>query len=294
MTNLTMDSLNGSVTVSYDIVTVVSVISGVAIAVCSLAAVLVCALRLYRRFVYRLALYQVVSSLMYAVTNLLSVPVLLEHSSEASTICSFVAFVHMYCVWAKLLTTVWVSLHLFCFAVCYKDMKRREALGVIVSVAVPLVISVIPFMTHSYGLYESRCGINNKVILILLWYVPALVFLSINALAVVFLLTILLLREKRLSENTSCTANSGLLHKQQTLLHELLPLLAYPIVFFLLLVPSVVTNIVPASSNLELVNATFASLVSLAAGVALLIHILVVIGIRWKTNISKRVPLPIS
>ena len=46
---------------------------------------------------------------------------------------------------------MWVTFHLFCFAVFQKNLKKLEVLYVVTSLLVPAVIAAVPLITNSYG-----------------------------------------------------------------------------------------------------------------------------------------------
>ena len=65
----------------------------------------------------------------------------------------------LYSQWMKLLFTMWVTFHLFCFAVLHKNLKKLEVLPyAVTSLLVPAVVACIPLLTHSYG--RSPDGTN--------------------------------------------------------------------------------------------------------------------------------------
>ena len=51
------------------------------------------------------------------------------------------------------LHAMWVTLHLFCFAVLHKNLTKLEVLYVGTSLLVPVVIGCAPLITKTYGRY---------------------------------------------------------------------------------------------------------------------------------------------
>ena len=130
---------------------VLAVANGVSVLVCLLAAILLCCLKLYKKLVYRLALYQVLSAL--ALTSVFVMQVVFINYDKSpiiyGRICTALGFLTE---WTKLLFTMWVSFHLFCFAILHKNLKKLEVLSVVTSLLVPVVIAIVPLITHTYGL----------------------------------------------------------------------------------------------------------------------------------------------
>ena len=97
--------------------------SATAVLVCLLAAILVIILRLFKKVVYRLALYQVLASLALA-TNMILQNILLDYNHNYGRQCIAMGWLLLYAEWMKLLFTMWVTFHLFCFAVLHKNLKK--------------------------------------------------------------------------------------------------------------------------------------------------------------------------
>ena len=119
--------------------------------VCLLAAIFVFALKLHTRVVYRLALYQVLASLFFAMAETFQIIFVHYHQNPEvyDQLCKTMGFFVLYTRWAKLLFTAWITFHLFCFAVLHKNWKRLEPLYVVTSVLVPVGIAVIKIQFFS-------------------------------------------------------------------------------------------------------------------------------------------------
>lgn len=281
-----------------------SAANGASLFVCLLAAVLLCILKLHLKTVYRLALYQVLSASAVAAQSVGQI-FLLKHSSPSSEatvqrLCKTFAFLFLYTEWVKLLFVAWVTLHLFCYSVFHRNLKRFEVIYIATSVIIPAGIASVPFTTDTYGLSQSWCWIqswkNNCLggtLLIpgvieqfALWYGPAMTILSLAS-VFMFVMTIVLLYRafmwRSLKRNQNWKA-----------VKQLLPLVAYPVLFFAFIVPQFVirvcaTEAMTKEQNYLLSVATIACEVgwSLSAGVTLIIHIAVI-------NVCSRRNSPVS
>ena len=110
---------------------VIAATNSVSVLVCLLAAILVLVLKLHKKLVYRLALYQVLSSLLLATVTALQVIFINYNESQTVylRVCTAVAWFMVYSQWMKLLFTMWVTFHLFCFAVLHKNLQKLEVLA---------------------------------------------------------------------------------------------------------------------------------------------------------------------
>ena len=257
---------------------------------CTVAIVLVLVLRLYRSLVYRLAAYQVLAALLYGIVCALQILSKEETGHINTPLCQATAFFMIYFQWVKLMFTVWVTAHLFFFAVFYKNLKKWEPLYVLSSVLVPVLISVIPLTTGSYGRAGAWCWIQNwkgncpvnistagVIEQFTVWYGPAFVVFVGDSLAVVVMAIVLFRRACRYSQDKEWQQ-----HKEA--LTQMLPLLAYPVTYTILLLVPIATRVHTAHSHPHLGTVDYAllattgmcmSLWGLAAGVALLVHICV-------------------
>ena len=269
-------------------------LNSVSVLVCLLATILVFALRLHKKIVYRLALYQVISALLLATMNILATIVAINyytdnrHARLYGSLCSAIGWFIMFFQWMKLLFTMWITLHLVCFAVSYKDLKKLEVLYVVTSLLVPAVVACVPLTTGTYS-PRGNCNIGSvdpnvsaSVIIIeyiVLWDGPALLVLLAAS-------TAMLIMVAKLSYRVCWRAKyEQITHGDRfwMVLKQLLPLAAFPIIFFIFIIPMLVFNILvgnnpraPNAAALRLAIIVSTPMWSMLSGVVLLIHISVV------------------
>eukprot|EP00731_Ephydatia_muelleri_P013391 Em0007g701a len=267
--------------------TVIGATNGVSVLVCILAAVLVFVLKLYNRLVYRLALYQVLSSLSLATGAILQIT-LVNHSRNPVVyghLCTAVAWFTLYTEWMKLLFTVWVTFHLFCFAVLHRNLKKLEVFYVVTSLLVPAVVASVPLVTRSYApspdsTYACYIYAKTEVAFIesvVLWDGPALIVLLVASAAMILMVIKMACKVCWRSQYEPITDGDQF----WLALKHLLPLAAFPILFFVFDIPLVMFHIYVAqgfklNSSLDVSRFVFFSLWSMTSGTTLIIHILVV------------------
>ena len=198
--------------------------------------------------------------------------------------CKFIAFFLQYCIWVKLIFTNWLTFHLFCYIVFFKNFKRLEWLYITSSFVVPLLFNWIPFIHNNYGTSGSGpfCFIRTSrevgcetvkyvegiVEVYVLFYGSAAIFLTLDIMAIVMMFAVLLQRVYKKS-NTKAT---------NKVIKQLLPLSVYPIIYFsLYLLPfghrvySTVSG--TASQILTLVQSVLYHLGGVFVAIALMAHI---------------------
>ena len=283
-----MDPSSSNAT-SYNIL--FTAINCVSVLVCLLAAILVILFKLLNKLVYRLALYQVLASLAFAMVEVFEI-IFINYSQSPDVygqVCTAIGLLSLYTRWVKLLFTMWVAVHLFWFAVLHMNLKKLEALYVATSLLAPVVIAVVPLITHNYGFHPSdnncfifKYGQNDShsiayIERIALWDGPAMVILITASTAMVVMVIYLAHRVRRRSTYEPITDGDQFWKA----LKQLLPLTAFPILFLVFEIPNFIYH-VRSSDNAP--NTTtpsmFAAMLlisqwSMASGITLLLHILV-------------------
>lgn len=266
---------------------------------CIIGVSMVIALRLYKHFIYRLASYQVLGSLFQG-TAMALVLVLIDYDEEKlqyRVACKITAFLIEYSLWVKLIFTIWLTFHLFAYVVFYKNLKKLEYLYLFSPMLFPLLFVWIPFIDGSYGVSGAWCYIRswndncatNKydpgiIEQFVLYYGPATAALIVNIIIIIFMIVIMLRRVRvdldvriQHSESTSLTS-TALRNKKVEVLKQLVPLLAYPIIYFTLLIFPLTNRIYMAKANsldppLIMAQAVAQSSMGFFAGLALILHI---------------------
>ena len=281
-------------------------VGGAGSIVCIAAVLLALYLKLHRKIVYRLAIYQVVSALAFGITCIMDASQLLAEQNHISLpLCLTVAFLTTYTLWLKLAFTVVVSLHLFIFAVCYTNLKKFEVLYLVMSFVLPLAISAIPFTTHSYGYQnggwcwiqdqdqDGNCtthdNVPGQIEEYVIWFVPAIIGLLASSLLVIAMVTILCCRIHR-------KHNRPGEEQYKNALKQMLPLVVYPIVFCTLLLVSmsnwIYSEIGSSTHKYEYMFAITAEICftgfTWTAGLCLLVHVCVLS--KMKRSGRKTVP----
>ena len=275
---------------------------GVAIFVCSTAIIPFLAMKLHRKLIYRLALYQVLSALVHGIIGIFQLVYIVGDSAivnEASrNLCVAIAFIHQYVIILKLMCTIWVTFHIFCYVAFYKNMKRLEIMYVLTSLVVPLFLAVVPFMTHTYGLAGSWCwiqsqknncpgqrnqlmeGIAEQFVLL---YGPGIITLLAESIAMGMLVAIMYYRKKK-----DTLQDKGVI--QMKMMRQMLPLAAYPITFCVLFFPPFINRLYQINKNLSsnilmVTSALCIQLWSVTAGLSLWAHI----GVIMRGRQTKRI-----
>ena len=191
----------------------------------------------------------------------------------------------MYTLWIKLLFTAWLTLHLFCFVVLYKNLKKLEILYVVTSLLVPVIIATVPLITRSYHIDRLGCYIvdvngtnpDAKIEWFALWDIPALIILLAASIAMVIVVIKLAYKVVLRLKFEAITDGD----QYWKALKQLLPLAAFPILYFLFVIPVLVYDVYLAESStsnkgLILAASTFIPMWGMCSGMALLVHIVLV------------------
>ena len=271
---------------------------------CFIAVSIVFCLRLYKYFTYRLAMYQILSSLCVSAVEV-SFLTLLNYDGDIyyQIACKTTSFLVQYFMWIKLLFTICLIFHLFCLAVCLKNFKKLEIGYILFSILFPLLYSWIPFIHNSFGVVGAWCWIRSWkddcatqkylegiIEQFVLWYGPLFISLTLSVVAV-FIILIVLTQRAYTHKNSE---NEYLIEKHERnqnkkAMKEILPLLVYPVIFYVLwlfpLINRIYTAISPnASFGWAVAHASCESSWGFFASWALIIHILVMRQLKKKKH----------
>eukprot|EP00731_Ephydatia_muelleri_P008256 Em0004g594a len=284
-----MAALGGNASMVGDVLFTVT--NGASVLVCLLAAILVFALRLHRSVVYRLALYQVLAALAFAMVDSLQI-IFINYQYNPKVygrVCTLVGWLVTYTEWLKLVFTVCVTFHLFCFGALHKNLKKFEVLYVTISLLVPALVAAVPLITHTYGsgplgtvcyIFVSNDSYKSNVAFaerIALWDGPALVILL--AASVAMAVMVIKLARRVCKKRSTTESDTDVDHDQfWKAIKHLLPLATFPVLFFIFVIPGLIFDFHTAQTgepNMYLATAVliFVSMWSMASGASLLIHI---------------------
>ena len=213
-------------------------ISFVSVLLCLAAVAVVCKQRLHKTLVYRLAMYQVLSAMEFSIIWIIaSIYILVFPDTPLSNNETYGVFMASMIVldsllmgssFIKLMFTLWISIHLFAFAVFHRNLQRLERLYVVSSLLIPLAVTIVLLGINLTGCHGNDTYLWEEIIFIIIFAV-----LVIVSLLMVVMGTILCHRACR--RRNAIRSEYDKQHKK--VLREMLPLLLYPIFFLLFTMP---------------------------------------------------------
>ena len=278
-------------------------VTGLSSALCCVVAVsLPIALRLYKHSIYRLSMYQVLGSFLQSFSMGLALMLLNYNGKEMyyRVSCKLTAFLVQYSLLVKLLFTSWLTFHLFFYVVFFRNFQRLEWLYVSTSTLLPLLVVWIPFIHDSYGVsischirsWNDGCASSDYVTGIVeqfvLYYGPAIVSLIVNIIAVVVMVAIMV-RRVYASKHGEKEPLIDERNQKVEALKQILPLLSYPIIYFVLLLFPLLDRIYMAASSsrnnyaFAMAHVVIHPIMGLFAGLALILHICI---LQWRQKKS--------
>ena len=211
---------------------------------CLIAVIVVLCYTLHKFFVYRLALYQVLSCLAFSMAEALQIlNINYVENTYHGIVCRATAFLVTYTLWVKLFLTFSLVFHIYVRAVYLKNFEKWEIQYIAISLSIPGLIASIPLITEYYGLaggwcwipdWKNHCASEKDTAGIIqqfiLWYVPLFFSLFICLIAVLIVVT----KYCFWRHCTCCHKTNTNEDANKTAVKGLLPLLAYPVIFFVL------------------------------------------------------------
>lgn len=224
---------------------------------CSLLVIfLICCYKKYQFFPQRLILYLAIVSAVHSVVFAVSRVDYHDARNVLDVLCLVDGFAELYSSWVELLLIVCITAHLFLLLVFGIETSQKEVLHLLVSFLSPLLWCWIPFVDHSFGSSGPWCGIRihsegdcslyvlGAVLRFLLWQVPLYSFFFVFFL--VCLLTILckLKKDSRTWEGAHYDPKAQ--EVKLKMIRQVKPLLYYPMVFLVLKLPLLISQIYEA------------------------------------------------
>ena len=192
----------------------------------SLATIIfVCVLKLHKTLVYRLALYQVLSAMEFSVLWITASVYVYDIVAFNGTVRTIFEALLLGSAFIKLMFTVWIVIHLFALAMFHKNLHRLERLYVVSSLLVPLVVTAALLGVT----LPEACSLMAANIV----YTIIFTVLVLTSLLIIVMATILCHRACR--RRSLALSEYDKQHKKA--LYEMLPLLLYPILFLLIMIP---------------------------------------------------------
>ena len=278
---------------------------------CLIAVILVCCYKLHKFFVYRLALYQILSCLAFSLAEALQMINYFDNTYHGIA-CRFTAFMVTHTVWIKLLLTLCLVFHIYISAVYLKNFEKWEIVYIAISLSIPGIIASIPLITEYYGLAGGWCWIRDYknncvgekdtfgiVQQFTLWYGPLFVSLVICLIAALIVtIKYYCWRHCTCCHKTELQPPNINENANNTAVKELLPLLLYPIIFFLFALFPLIDRIYGAISShnsfgLMIVHAITEALWGACSAVVLFVHVAYIVCKRKRHRApSDYTPVP--
>ena len=236
-------------------------------------------------FSQRLVLYLLISTLVYSGVLVVQSEVVYQNIQE---LCKTLAFLMQYAMWLKTSFICWITFYLYVLAEFNRNLngRKHEAVYVISSVVMPLLLAFVPLFTNTYGPAGAWCWIkgtdsNCKRLItgmieqFALWYGPLIILTVLDVLAVIRIAHILCKRAWQYDRKLRDASLPNQNHRAA--LKEVLPLMAYPIMFhttiLIALADRTHTDVQNESFALGLIHTIVTPSWGWIAAVTLLIHL---------------------
>ncbi|XP_066927574.1 cyclic AMP receptor-like protein A [Clytia hemisphaerica] len=208
--------------------------SAISLIGCLFVILVIWLFRMYKYFVQRLILFLSVSAALQCVSFLIG------DIYTDNFLCEFQAFIMQYFGWATLLWVVAMTVNLI---MVLKGMEsaRYEKLFHLVCWGLPLLWACLPFLHNSYGPAGVWCWIKRDATYLRFgtWYIP--IFVTIFAMFVAYIYIVVSVFKRK--ERWTGTFNQEEEHDKQMLAREVKPLAAFPLIYLLSGIPTLIYRI---------------------------------------------------
>lgn len=227
--------------------------------ICCFTIILIAVLKRWQFFSQRLILYLTITAMLLSLSNIINRVDFAKNPTTALTrFCIFGGFFSQVTSWMTLCSNTSITIYLFLRTMFKKNTEKYELLYVMFTFGFPFLFSWIPFINTSYGRAGVWCWIrsydmiNCKAFAFGKWlqfgllYIPLYVLLAV--LIVLYILIIAkIYRQRKVLSGTDNPHASKVVRK---IMSEVLSLIAYPLIYFVLTLP-LLLNRIHASINPE-------------------------------------------
>lgn len=205
----------------------------------------------WRFYTQRLILYLAITAALLSLAYLLQRTDYENQSVHYSNFCIFAGFLSQVTSWMVLNAIVCIMTSLLLTAFFNKRAEKYEILFLFLIFVFPLTFNWIPFIKSTYGKAGAWCWIRSKddttcqkfefgqVLQLVLWYIPLYVVMFV----LIVLYVIVLVKLHRTKRMWTGNIDPYAKKIQEQISKEILPLLAYPLVFILLSIPPFINRI---------------------------------------------------
>lgn len=236
----------------YTPVAIVAASTGtVSVLACLAVIAVIVVFKKYNFFIQRLILYLCIAATLNSLSVMLRFSRLAPETPDWHTLCVVTAFVDQTTLWSLNLAFCCLTFNMLIVVIFNKSTKAVE-MGYICFIFIfPIMFNWIPFLQNSYGQSGAWCWIRTKnydehctdhmlgmYLKYALWYVPHYLLLVI--LLVAYVIIIINVIRKSYNWRGLYSTEPAVLVEQQKMKELVLPIIFYPLGFFILnLVPLV-------------------------------------------------------
>ena len=220
--------------------------------VCLFGVFIIILFKKWQSFGQRLIAYLIISVTLFSIAATIRRVDFDEDFSAADVrFCSFSGFFVQITLWNMLDSIVAITLYLFLAVVCDKFTEKYELLYVLFIFVFPLVFGWIPFIHNTFGRAGIWCWIKlvnletcerlifGQVLQLAMFYVPHLALFP----SIILVYLIMLCKLSRNRARWRGTRDESYKQTNRLLKSETEHLLAYPLIFFLLSLPTVAVRV---------------------------------------------------
>ena len=208
--------------------------SGLSLAGCLFVVAVIWLFRMYQYFVQRLILFLSISA------ALQSVSFLIGDIYTDNFLCEFQAFIMQYFGWATLLWVVAITINLIMVLKEIESTKYEKWFHAVCWL-LPLLWACLPFYENSYGPAGIWCWIKRDATMLRFgtWYIPIFATIFLMMLAYVYIVVSVLKRKG----SWTGTFNQQEENDKAMLAREVKPLAAFPLIYLLSGIPTLIYRI---------------------------------------------------
>ena len=247
--------------IPYKAVAVVSSLVGLFSLICSSVVVLmILCTKKYRVFHQQFTLHLAVAVTAHSLVYTIDLVDLAGQRELTTHYCRFIGFIELYTSWVELLSIASITLNLILLSVYEKEVDKLHAFHILVVYLLPLFWCWIPFAAGAYGVRGPWCGIRvhnitcdvfltGILMRFALWQIPLYVFFF--PFFVISSVVVFVTFKKRVEHWEGPCHQPEAKKGRHKIFREIKPLLLFPLIYLLLKLPLLISQLYEAVRPLE-------------------------------------------
>lgn len=231
----------------------VAAVSGlISLLACCFIIFIIVLFKKWKFFSQRLILYLAITAALLSLAMVLQrVDYANQDSAHYNNFCVFAGFLSQISGWMVLDAVICIQIFLLLTVFTEQQPEKYEQAFLVLIFLFPITFNWIPFIHLTYGRAGAWCWIRSKdddtcelfrfgqVLQLVLWYIPLYILMFL----LIILYAVVLIKLRSMKKKWTGDFDPRTMKKRKQMAREAIPLIIYPLIFFVLNIPPFINRI---------------------------------------------------